>query len=272
MNPIFPTKEKIAFSQTFKIEAFRKHTRHTEPHKHKNYFEVIFLWQGSGTHLIDETLYEIVSPTIFILKKDQIHAWDITSEPEGYVLIIKDEFVNQLKDNELKVLFHLFWRTECLLLHEPTVIRQLFELLEKEAQVGQMFGNAIVEGLLKSILAKILQYQSHQLPDKKYLALYTQFLNLLITKQLYNQKTAEFAQQLNVSAEVLNEICKKTVGKSAKELIVEFTIAEAKRYLRYTPLTITEIAYQLQFNDASYFVKFFKQHTQLTPETYRNQA
>jgi AraC-like DNA-binding protein len=59
------------------------------------------------------------------------------------------------------------------------------------------------------------------------------------------------------------------VGSSASELIHERIELEAKRLLVHSVLTVSEIAYQLQFRDPSYFVRFFKRRTNITPGDYR---
>jgi AraC-like DNA-binding protein len=266
----FKIKEKIGLDKTFKIAPFRKHIRNTEPHKHKNYFEVIFLWKGDGVHLIDSTAYPIAAPAIFILKKNQIHAWDIVSEPEGFVLIIKDEFINHSKDTELKALFHLFWRIEHLpLQHDIQPIRNLFESLYHVYSQEQHFQDLIIEGLLKSILGTLLQEGLKQDIDNRYLDLYALFIDLISTTNGTNRNLSFYAEKLNIPSKVLNDICYKVAGTSAKKIVEAFTLSEAKRYLQFSNLTISEIAFRLQFNDPSYFVKFFKKHTNITPHQFR---
>ena len=59
------------------------------------------------------------------------------------------------------------------------------------------------------------------------------------------------------------------MNKTVAELIQERMIAEAKRLMVYSSLTISEIAYQLNFNDNSYFNRFFKKAEKCTPEQFR---
>lgn len=270
---LIETKDKSAPDRAFKIEPFRKHIRHTAPHRHKNYFEIIFLWKGDGVHLIDSSRYPIAPPVIFILKKDQLHGWDIGSEPEGYVMIVKDAFIEQLKDAELKLLFHLFWGIECLPLHhEADLIRLLFGALEQEALQTRPFRTEIIEGLMKSILGKLLQNQPFFQADSRYLGLYTSLVNLLGGEALLSRRLQDVANQLGVSLPALNEACRKTAGQTAKQIMDEHTMKQARRYLRFTTLTISEIAYALHFNDPSYFIKFFRKHAGLTPEEYRKEG
>ena len=69
----------------FKIAKFKKHIRKTSPHKHHSYFEIIFLTKGSGSHTVDTIEYKIQPPVIFNIRKEQVHFWDIKTEPEGFV-------------------------------------------------------------------------------------------------------------------------------------------------------------------------------------------
>jgi AraC-like DNA-binding protein len=66
-------------------------------------------------------------------------------------------------------------------------------------------------------------------------------------------------------------MCKQEIGRSASSLISDRIVMESKRLLKYTDKTISEIAFELNYNDPSYFAKFFKQSTNLTPGEYRIQ-
>ena len=72
-------KDKSETGKFCKVAPFRKEIRKTEPHKHNNYFEIIYLSKGSGFHYIDNNEFQIQSPTIFFIKKEQVHYWNILS-------------------------------------------------------------------------------------------------------------------------------------------------------------------------------------------------
>src|SRR3982751_2927759 len=67
----------------------------------------------------------------------------------------------------------------------------------------------------------------------------------------------------------LNSLCRDLLGISAGEVIRERIVLEAKRLLVNGGLSITEIAYRLNFQDNSYFTKFFKKYAGATPEDFR---
>jgi AraC family transcriptional regulator, transcriptional activator of pobA len=94
---------------------------------------------------------------------------------------------------------------------------------------------------------------------------------LLQKHYLENKEVSFYAQKLNLTPNHLSETIKSITGKSAKKRIEDALIFEAKSLLRQTQMSIKEITYWLGFEDDSYFVKFFKQAENMTPNAYRLQ-
>jgi AraC family transcriptional regulator, transcriptional activator of pobA len=100
----------------------------------------------------------------------------------------------------------------------------------------------------------------------------TNDFNKLLNTFYQEQKEVSFyAEKLNVSAKSLSEILKDSIGRTAKQAIDEFLLMEAKSLLSQTGLEVKEIVFWLGFEDPSYFTKYFKQRTGLTPNSYRQQ-
>lgn len=262
-------KDKLNQSKGLKIEPFRKHVRKTAPHKHKNYFEVIFLTRGTGTHTIDTKEYEIKSPIIFTVRKEQVHCWDITTEPEGYVLIVKNRFIDQCVDNDIKQLIYKLSKHNSIVSSEE-VILNLFSMLEIEYRSSDLYRDEIIEGLLKSLLAKILQSASlvkDSISTTE--SILDRFIGSLSNDKRLINSVDFYAKRLNTTPQNLNVICRKSVNKSASELISEYIIDEAKRLLLYTDASVSEISDTLSFSDNSNFGKYFKRHVGVTPNQFR---
>lgn len=270
MNHSINVKDKISSSRIIKIAPFKKDVRVTKPHKHNNYFEIIYLSKGTGFHSIDSQRYKIVPPIVFFVRKEQIHYWELDAEPEGYVVIIKKKFVETSLDKEIKTLLYRLSKTEMMNLEDTGTIMCLFELLAKESLLENTSSNPIVEGLLKALLAKFLvegtPFLGNSVPEAD---LYNSFRELLSQEDSLKNNVAHYAEKLNTSPQNLNTICRRAANLSAADVLSEFIISEAKRLLIYTDNTISEIAFQLNFNDASHFVKYFKRFTSCTPGTFR---
>ena len=78
-----------------------------------------------------------------------------------------------------------------------------------------------------------------------------------------------YAEKLNITTAKLNETCTEILGKTAYDLLKERVFLEAKILLTHTNDSVKEIAYELNFTDPSYFVKYFKSQSNLTPKKYR---
>jgi len=270
MGNLIAVKNKINSERSLKISAFKKEIRTTKPHKHNSYFEIIFLTKGSGIHSIDSINYPVKPPIVFFVRKEQVHFWDLISEPEGYVLIIKKSFIDTSLDKEIKTLLYRLSRFTAIPLKEPEIIDNLLRLLTKESLVEHIFTQAVVEGLLKSLLAKLLQEEiPYKAETSKDLNLYGQFRELLSQDAALRNSVAYYAEQLNTSPQNLNTACRKSGNLSAADVLSEFIISEAKRHLLYTDNTIAEIAFHLNFNDSSHFIKYFKRFAAVTPQAFR---
>lgn len=257
-------KDKIELSARIKVAVFNKEKRKTTPHKHNGYFEIVYLSAGNGSHWIDQIHYKVTSPCIFIIRKEQVHHWDLIN-PAGYVLLLKKEFIDQSLDRELKKLLIQITHHAVIQLVDTTTIGKIFELLVGECNFTAK------EGLFKALLAVILDTSTtyKQVQSNKQ-NLYHQYRELLTQQNNLTNQVAFYAQLLHTSPQNLNAVCRKAVNQTASQVLGEFIINEAKRLLYYTDNTVSEIAYSLGFVDNSHFSKYFKRFTGLTPQQFRN--
>jgi AraC-like DNA-binding protein len=112
--------------------------------------------------------------------------------------------------------------------------------------------------------------------DEKEKQLPTYNYNLLKTFQKLIEKNfatlklpKDYAELLYITPNHLNAICNDILGQSAGEVIRNRILLEAKRLLINADLSIAEIGYRLNFNDNSYFTRFFKKYAGITPEEFR---
>src|SRR5262249_36175464 len=95
----------------------------------------------------------------------------------------------------------------------------------------------------------------------------------LVSQHFYKvRKVSEYAHMLHVSPDHLNRAIKINSDKTAHELIDEMLMMEAKAQLLHSKLSVSEIAYQLEFADPSHFNKFFKKLSGVTPLQFRSKS
>ena len=79
-----------------------------------------------------------------------------------------------------------------------------------------------------------------------------------------------YAEKLHLSPQHLSTTVKKVTGKTVTDILSSFIIRDAQAKLRSTDMTVQEIAYSLNFSDNSFFGKYFKRYTGMSPKQYRN--
>ena len=84
-----------------------------------------------------------------------------------------------------------------------------------------------------------------------------------------NRQVRSYAIRLGISSNYLNVLTQRYFGKSALEMINERVTLEIKRLLLRTDYDISEIAYKLGFNELSYFSRFFRRNTGMSPHEFR---
>jgi AraC family transcriptional regulator, transcriptional activator of pobA len=149
-------------------------------------------------------------------------------------------------------------------------LRNLFALL-RQYKVNEK----IVASLAHALIDMAAEFQprnnqSEGNKENRSLQVSRVFDALLQKHYLESKEVAFYAEKLNLTANHLSETIKAATGKSAKKRIEDMLFIEAKCLLKQTNMTIKEITYWLGFEDPSYFIKFFKNLEQLTPNAYRS--
>lgn len=97
------------------------------------------------------------------------------------------------------------------------------------------------------------------------------FFRLLHSYFRTHRETAFYAEKLCISTKYLSKVIALVTGHVPSYWIMDFTIREAKTLLKSTTLTITQLSEKLNFPNSSFFARYFKRHTGLSPQKYRLQ-
>lgn len=96
------------------------------------------------------------------------------------------------------------------------------------------------------------------------------FGQLVLDHYTKEKNVAFYASKLGITAAYLSTIVKQTTGRTCMEIISNMVIMDAKAQLKSTNLPIYQIADSLNFNNVSFFGKYFKRYVGVSPQEYRN--
>ncbi|MEA5401646.1 AraC family transcriptional regulator [Arcicella sp. DC2W] len=267
----------------FQIEHYdiNRNFKVTYPHRHDDFYEILFLTQGEGIHTIDFQNYTIKPNTIFFLSPGQIHELNLSEDVKGYIFLFTSSFYHFNKTDpyklfELPFFYHLNQETPPIYLENETekqVITELFKNAIYENQQNLTDSEEAIRALLDLILIQCKRiYPLSKIEEKanKGKILVKRFKQLIEEKSQENLSVKDYASLLAITPNYLSETVKSVTGRTSTDLINDRMILEIKRLLTHTDLGISEIAYQLNFSDQSYFSKYFKKLTNQSPLEFRN--
>jgi AraC family transcriptional regulator, transcriptional activator of pobA len=214
----------------------------------------------------------------------QIIQWEKLGEWHGYLLFVKESFVriNSLNFNA-KLMFSFLNPEKHPITNltdsEYAMLADLCEKMIYEYQSLTPESLLIIENYLQVFFMYLKRIQDKHQPTENTLNvgfspskldIHNRFLSLVEKQFLEAKSVSVFANQLNVTPNYLNECVKSISGRSAKEVINQVLLLEAKSLLKQTAIPIKEIAFHLNFQDYSHFAKFFKEATGKTPADFRD--
>lgn len=242
-------------------------------HRHDFYF-ILVLTKGLGVHEIDFVEHPIVDNCVFIMRPAQVHQFELKVGSEGYWVAFNKEFALMCSSIFNALLRNAASRNFYKLNEQD--IRALCPVLQTildEYQTKQAGFEYIVKASIEIFLIQFLRLQKKD-DDAVVTNIYQQeklqeFMDFLETNIGTMKHAVAYADMVSLSVFQLNSITKGLIGKTVAALIEDQIILEAKRQLLGTPNQVSQIAFELGYEDVSYFIRFFKKRMGITPEVFR---
>ena len=246
------------------------------PHR-QDYYKLVFVKLGSNRHWVDMVPYTTKPDTLYLSTPQQVLLKEDTSSCSDIISIcFTDEFLAMEENRLLKqlpVIQNLHNGHELILSAADVVFMDdIIAKLLAEYKQKLDWQNSMLLAYLRVLLIYISRLYTAQFINDTGLSnrdLLTQFKALITERFAECHDVATYASMLHLSAGHFSEQIKEQSGKTAIEHIHDRLLLEAKRLLFHTNNSIKEIAFQLGFEDASYFNRFFKRLTSSTPLSYR---
>ena len=246
-----------------------------ELHRH-DYYYILALQKGKGKHEIDFTSYQVHDHSLFFLRPGNVHQLTLKAGSTGYLIQFKTSFYPAGDKTSGQLLRKVSNKHLC-----PLDVKSFQRLLPILTSIHQEFTDMnegyqeVIKAYLRIFFTELVRHRQNRIDPKMDNTPYTQErvdeLSELIVMHIAKYKqVAQYAKMMNLSLFQLNAITKASLGKTCSELINEHIILEAKRHLLATSSQVNQIAYHLGYEDASYFIRYFRKHTGYTPEAFRH--
>lgn len=266
----------------YQVEDFLKKgdKRIFSPYTHSSY-QIIWFTKGVGTHYIDGRAYNFMPDTLFCLSPGQIHWFEEKDDVEGTILDFCPGFLAEETSSEnifLKYnIFNSFDSSPRFRICEQCIhnLSPIIKAMHSELNMPQEFAHIeYLKNLIKLFLIEVqrlgkrsdgIQLQISNVANTTFV----RFRQLLEQnyKQIHTVK--DYASLLNISLRTLNNYVQESGHTTPLRMINARILLEAKRLLQYSSMKVKEIAYELGFEDVSYFVKFFKRQAGMLPLEFR---
>jgi AraC family transcriptional regulator, transcriptional activator of pobA len=240
-------------------------------HRHDFYF-VLALKEGDGTHEIDFVPHAVTDNSIFLLRPGQVHRLELKRSSVGYLMELgKNVFHPTSNEAFRKVVAKNFCQ-----LDESTSnkLQGILSSIHQEYTTRIENFEEVIKANLSILFIELVRQRKDKGSREDSRTDYAEerlneFLALIEEDIAEHKKVSHYAGKMNLSSFQLNSITKTLMGKTAAELIDDHILLESKRYLLATTNQVNQIAYHLGYEDVSYFIRFFKKHTGSTPEMFR---
>jgi len=259
--------------------AFDKAKRNIVASHRHDFYESFLLYSGGGFISIDFVDYQISTPQLLFLPPGCVHSWDKSLKASGLTLRFTTGFMvsNASRSSFPPELFIFVTIGGSPVIHlngeQLDKFRFLGMMMESEHSTPRLNRDEALRSYLKLWLIESLRIANEQglAPlEGKGAPLTRRFLSLVEANFLINASITDYAELLGVTPNHLCESVRRTINRSAGEIIRSRILIEAKRLLRHSDMSVSEIAYHLNFEDPSYFARYFRKYSSVTPSIFRN--
>ncbi|MET0571706.1 MAG: helix-turn-helix domain-containing protein [Pedobacter agri] len=247
------------------------------PHR-KDYFLFILARKGNARHWVDMKSFDTKPNTIYFFVPDQVITKEEPKPMHATAVAISKEFL-ALQENQVLAGLPVITNPEHgheLLLAETDLlfVESVLQQLNTAHQQADEWQHKMISAHLVVLLTYLSKLYTLQFGVSAKGSSYTILQQYQETIEQHFKSlhlVSEYAELLHLSPGHLSELVKNQSGKSAIMHIHDRIVLESRRLLYHSKKSIKQIAFELNFSDASFFGRFFKQRTGITPAEYRRQ-
>lgn len=227
--------------------------------------------------------FRLKKDSLFIFSPKHILQVQSNNRFKAHLIVIAPDFLKRINIDTKRMmpLFLPFGSLPCMeLTHaESQSLRSFISMVEQELKGSETdFSSEIIGGLIAATIYKVGDILTHYLTEHPEVdspihnraeEYFRQFTELLGEHYKHERSVGFYARQLCITPKYLTTLIKRISGKSVSEWIDNYVILEAKTLLKYSNMSVQEIAYYLNFPNQSFFGSYFKRNAGMSPSQYK---
>ena len=227
--------------------------------------------------------FRLKKDSLFIFSPKHILQVQSNNRFKAHLIVIAPDFLKRINIDTKRMmpLFLQFGSLPCMeLTHaESQSLRSFISMVEQELKGSETdFSSEIIGGLIAATIYKVGDILTHYLTEHPEVdspihnraeEFFRQFTELLGEHYKHERSVGFYARQLCITPKYLTTLIKRISGKSVSEWIDNYVILEAKTLLKYSNMSVQEIAYYLNFPNQSFFGSYFKRNAGMSPSQYK---
>lgn len=227
--------------------------------------------------------FRLKKDSLFIFSPKHILQVQSNNRFKAHLIVIAPDFLKRINIDTKRMmpLFLQFGSLPCMELTqaESQSLRSFISMVKQELKGSETdFSSEIIGGLIAATIYKVGDILTHYLTEHPEVdspihnraeEYFRQFTELLGEHYKHERSVGFYARQLCITPKYLTTLIKRISGKSVSEWIDNYVILEAKTLLKYSNMSVQEIAYYLNFPNQSFFGSYFKRNAGMSPSQYK---
>ena len=287
---LYGDQAKSSWENLFDFEWIPKRSKpynwNISPHKHDAFIQILYLTEGGAEVILDGARLQAVAPCILVIPAQTVHGFVFQPDVNGPVVTAAQSPLESMASLLMPELLSLIRKPALIPLGrlegtsaqtQAQALMALFLAIEQETQihaVGQMAAGMSLLTALCVHIARLADVQALAAPkaNSRKVAQIEKFRSMVEQNYKKHLPVTAYAEMLGITSGQLTRLCREELGMSSMDLINARLVHEAQRDLVYTTSSIKQLAYNLGFADETYFGRFFRKHTRLSPKEFRIKA
>lgn len=242
------------------------------------HYMILWMKEGVTSISIDINKFFIASNSIWFITPGNKVMLEFESNPSGWVIKFSKPFFNsQIRENLTIKDVDLFTRFDEVpkIILSPKIGDRVHSIAE---MIDEMIGSEIPnkEAAVASLFKTLMIYCDSKCnirlngnSNQNKIRLVTNYKDLVAKHFTKIHQVKEYASMMNISPKYLNQLVREILGVTAKSIIIEQLMIRARHDLKFSNLSVKEIAFSLGFSEPCHFSNFFKREFKCSPSKFR---